>query len=146
MLSSKNVLLVNRILDIKYRPRLALLYQKRQLAITSCILSHTQKYPFVQNQQGLLENTAPICKTINKDKFNEGPGLEFFIANSDKRKIGVKERHKLRKTSSEDHPYLNEETLRGDGKLGKSNIQFVQCVLTLILGNSTFKICNLREN
>ena len=123
MLSSKNVLLVNRILDIKYRPKLAFLYQKRQLAITSCLLSNTQSNSLVQSQQGLLESTASTQKTIKKiDKFNEGPGLEFFIANSDKRKLGVKERHKIRKTSSEDHPYLGEETLRGDGKLGKSSI------------------------
>ena len=52
-------------------------------------------------------------------KIVEGPGLEYFIANSGHKKLGIKERLKARKTSNDDHPYLTESSLRGDGKHGK---------------------------
>ena len=120
MLSLKNAWLRNLVLDIKNRPRLVFLYQSRQIAIRPCLLAHTQNNSFVQCPESRIENAAFTNKKFrNKDKLNKGPGLEFFIANSDKPKIGVKERHKIRKTSSEDHPYLTEETLRGDGQQGK---------------------------
>ena len=54
----------------------------------------------------------------NKSNLSDGPGLEFFIANPNKKKLGINERLKKRKTPSEDHPYLKEHDLRGDGQKG----------------------------
>ena len=131
MLSLKNAWLRNLVLDIKNRPRLVALYQNRQIAIRPCLLAHTENNSLVRCQESTLENTAFTNSKISyKDKLNTGPGLEFFIANSDKPKLGVKERHKIRKTSSDDHPYLTEETLRGDGQQGK--FAFMHSVLLIL--------------
>ena len=67
-----------------------------------------------------------------KSNISDGPGLEFFIANPNKKKLGINERLKKRKTPSEDHPYLKEHDLRGDGQKG------IECLFCKYLNLENF--------
>ena len=103
------------------------------------IISKRNAIPIIQNQphwsRNILQLRRKVCNTqirsvssqhakansesSKSTKIVEGPGLEYFIANSGHKKLGIKERLKARKTSDDDHPYLTESSLRGDGKHGK---------------------------
>ena len=103
------------------------------------IISKSNAIPIIQKQQhwtrNILQLQRKVCSTqirsvssqhveansesSKSTKIVEGPGLEYFIANSGHKKLGIKERLKARKTSNDDHPYLTESSLRGDGKHGK---------------------------
>ena len=119
MWSSKSILFVNGLLKGKASHKLLSVYYRREFTIQSCLQLHKTDI-LAQNHLEPSGKTASTKKTAKQEShLNEGPDLEYFIANSANRKLGIKERLKARKTSSEDHPYLTEESLRGDGKLGK---------------------------
>ena len=83
------------------------------------VQSHMKLNAVGESKPGPKGNIGTTSKLLGKrSKIHEGPELEFFLANSGQSKISAKERLRIRKTSSEDHPYLTEESLRGDGKLG----------------------------
>ena len=119
MFSSKCSHLTSRIIKTNYDIKTRGLYPRKEDIFASLLLqsskhSLTRKFggsvSILRSSDGLLEK---------KNKLPDGPGLEYFVSNSVTKQTGVKERLKNRKTSNEDHPYLSEHDLRGDGKQGK---------------------------
>ena len=119
MFSSKCSHLTCQIIKTKYGVKPSPLYPKKRYTLASLLLE-SGKHPFARKFGGsasLFRSSDELLKEKNKLPF--GPGLEYFVANSITKQTGVKERLKSRKTSREDHPYLSEHDLRGDGKQGK---------------------------
>ena len=114
----KGFVFVNRALTGKTSDKLLSVYCRRHFTKQLCLqLYKTRAFGtshLIPSGSTLIDKNT----TKRTTHLNEGPDLEYFIANSSKRKPGIKDRIKARKTSNDDHPYLSEESLRGDGKLG----------------------------
>ena len=118
MLSSKCSFISNQIIKPKYVINASQSCRKTENKIQS-----------LQQQSKILTIRRNYAKSVcvfktndevlqKKNNLANGPGLEFFVANSTQKQLRVKDRIKIRKSSNEDHPYLNEHDLRGDGKQG----------------------------
>ena len=118
MWCSQSSCIVNRALKIKSKSTAIPIIQKQQ-HWTRNILQLRRKVCSTQIRSVSSQYVESNSESSKSTKIVEGPGLEYFIANSGHKKLGIKERLKSRKTSNDDHPYLTESSLRGDGKHGK---------------------------
>ena len=90
----------------------------KELPFVQSIISTIRLHQTSYDGGTTTESIEYGAKRIRRhDRLKEGPGLGAFIANSNAN-IGVKERLRKRKTPAEDHPYLTQEMLRGDGLTG----------------------------
>ena len=118
MLSSKCSLLSKHIITINYAAKASQLYKKKE-NIIEYLIQQGKLFNFQRN----YNKSACIYKTNEilekRNKISDGPGLEYFVANPSPKQQTVKDRIKTRKTPNDEHPYLSEHDLRGDGKQGK---------------------------
>ena len=115
---SRSVLLANRIAKTQRRLAIPRICEKCNFTTICPLLSLTNNSSVAPKPLEIKIDRHKKIISGNSDRLSEGPGLEYFIANSSNTKNGVKERLRKRKTSNEDHPYLTDEMLRGDGLSG----------------------------
>ena len=93
--------------------------EKRCLRLIKYLIQQGKLFNFQRNysKSACLYKTNEILE--KRSKISDGPGLEYFVANHNTKQQTVKDRIKTRKTPNDEHPYLSEHDLRGDGKQGK---------------------------
>ena len=118
MLSSKCSLLSTQIIKTNYAAKASQLYKKKENIIEP-LIRQGKLFNFQRN----YNKSACIYKTNEilekRNKISDGPGLEYFVANPNPKQQRIKDRIRTRKTPNDEHPYLSEHDLRGDGKQGK---------------------------
>ena len=121
MLSSKCSLLSNHIIKTNYAAKASQLYKKKENIIES-LIQQRKLFNFQRNysKSASLYEINEILEKQNK--ISDGPGLEYFIANPNPKQQRIKDRIRTRKTPNDEHPYLSEHDLRGDGKQGKLDL------------------------
>ena len=122
MFSSRCSLLSNHIIKTNYAAKASQLYKKKENIIES-LIQQGKLLNFQRNYSKsacLYKNNEILEK---RNKISDGPGLEYFVANPSPKQQRVKDRIRTRKTPNDEHPYLSEHDLRGDGKLGKYRLK-----------------------